>query len=93
MLKSLSFYEAFDFLQACDSVFPSLEPLLGEAAMEVLSEAVNLYAQNPENWGCDEDGDFAALMALEFHRLGFNHLLPEHDVTLKFMVNSRTQNG
>ena len=93
MLKSLSFNEAFDFQLACHAIVGSLESLLGEAAMEVLSDAVNFFAQDPQKWGCDEDGDFAALMALEFHRCGFNHLLPEHDVTVKFLVNSKSQDG
>lgn len=89
MLKSMSFNEAFDFMLGCHAILPSLEEYLGESCMEVLSDAINLYAQNPEAWGCDEDGDMAALLALMFHRYGFNSLKPEHDVTLKFLVASQ----
>lgn len=93
MLRSLSFNEAFEFQLACHSCFGALEPFLGEAGMEVLSDAVNFFAQNPQMWGCNEDGDYAALMALELHRCGFNHLLPEHDVTLKFLIGSKSRDG
>ena len=92
-MKAFSFSEAFDFMTAFHCAFDHLDAYLGEAAMEVLSDAINLYAQNPENWGCDEECDMAALMALEFHRCGFNHLLPEHDVTLKFLRNTSDQDG
>ena len=89
MLKALSFNEAFDFLLGCASIVPSMEPYIGEAAMEVIHDALNFYAQTPALWGCDEDADYAALLALVFSRAGFNSLKPENDVTQKFMVASR----
>ena len=92
MLSALSFAEACDFLNSCRNIFGLFEEHLGQAAVEVMSDSVNLFAQDPELWGCDEDGDYAALMALCFHQLGYNSLKPEHDVTLKFLVNSKSQN-
>lgn len=89
MLKALSFNEALDFMFGCNAIMGSLEPYLGEAAMEVVHDALNHYAQTPDLWGCDEDGDFAALLALAFSRAGFNSLKPECDVTLKFMTAPR----
>ena len=89
MFKSLSFDEAFEFLLGCHSIVSSLESYFGEAAMEVIHDALNYYAQTPALWSCDEDGDLAALMAYEFSRCGFNHLKPEFDVTQQFMKPSR----
>ena len=89
MLKALSFNEAFEFLLGCDCVVASLEQHMGQAAMEVIHDALNFYAQTPALWGCDEDADYAALLAFAFTRAGFNSLKPENDVTLKFMVASR----
>ena len=86
MLKALSFNEAFDFMLGCNCVISSLEPYVGEAGMQVMHDALNHFAQTPALWGCDEDGDYAALLALMFSRAGYNTLKPEYDATLKFMV-------
>ena len=89
MFKSLSFNEAFDFMSACSLFVGCLNSHFGEAAIEVFHDALNHYAQIPALWGCDEDGDYAALMALALSRAGYNSLKPEFDVTQRFMKPSR----
>lgn len=87
MLKKLSFLEAHELLLSCEQAVEVLKPILGDM-LYTIHDAVNLYAQSPDNWGCEEEADYAALFALALSQSGYNMLKPENDVTLKFLKPS-----
>jgi len=62
----------------------ALEKILGEYEMGVLNDALQCYANHPEEHSCDEDLDVSAIFALAFDIAGYNHLKPEFDILQKW---------
>lgn len=84
MFKTMSFLDAHELMTSCQFAVEALRPLLGDM-LEVVHDALNYYAQTPALWGCDEEGDYAAIFSLALSQAGYNTLLPEHDITRKLM--------
>ena len=82
MFKTLSFLEAYQLMSDCECAVKFLRSVFGEAMMETISDAINLYAQNTDEHGCPEEADYAAILALAFNEAGFNMMKSEFDVTL-----------
>ena len=87
MLKKLSFLDAHETMLCCERAVEVLKPILGDM-LYMVHDAVNFYAQTPDNWGCEEEADYAALLALALTQAGFNMLKSENDVTVEFMKPS-----
>ena len=85
MLGKLSFVVAHEAMNRYTACVHVLTKMLGECEMEMLSDALNQYAQTPVYHGFEAEADYAALFALAFSEAGFNTLKPEFDVTRAFM--------
>lgn len=87
MLKKLCFLDAHMLMTDCERAVEALKPIFGETMLEMIHDAVNLYAQTPVYHGCEEEADYAALFALALSQAGFNMLHPENDVTRQLLMD------
>ena len=85
MFRKLSFLEAHEMMVICQQAVEAMRPILGDM-LYLVHDAVNFYAQSPDNWGCDEDADYASLLALALTQAGYNMLKDEYDVTRQLMT-------
>ena len=86
MLKKLCFLDAHEIMCDCERAVGALKLIFGESMMEMIHDAVNLYAQTPAYHGCEEEADYAALFALALSQAGFNTLNPENDITRELLM-------
>jgi hypothetical protein len=85
MFRKLSFLEAHELMVICEQAVEAMRPILGDM-LYLVHDAVNFYSQTEDNWGCDEDADYAAILALALTKAGYNMLKDEYDVTCQLMT-------
>lgn len=81
-LARLPHMDAVNCSLRSQQAFDLLSKIFSQAEMEVLNDALHLYASTPDWWGCDEERDIACIMADALDAEGFNTVLPEHNVLL-----------
>lgn len=83
MLKAYSYIESVGVLEACLHAVSVLHDV-PDLDLEVLHDALTLFAQTPAWHGCDADADFACLFALALRTKGYDHLHDQYKVTEDF---------